>query len=320
MKRKAIISTVLSVCLSQSIITANTTTLSVFANELSESEFVSSFSDADTRKIAQYLMDNNLSLDDAAGIMETYEIGLSLIEERQTFNSIGIETYSMDLSEIDDISNSESDDDFYTYIDAPFYSDINLASTDHYIAVVNTDMSRNIRGCLDFLFHENYTYYANSTLDFFTTESYVTKLLPVYENSNLSLTYKIVSDGAITGGNIVSLLKLGIGQNAFTESDIRSSIAMVDTSHIGGFEMYTYALGDIDHNGLVDEADSTYLLRFLVQLPVNFIYEDNPGSYYSLANVAAMNFNLDDEISLIDAIALNRYITGNNQGIGDVQE
>ena len=72
--------------------------------------------------------------------------------------------------------------------------------------------------------------------------------------------------------------------------------------------MHTFALGDIDHNGIVNEADSTYLMKFLVHLSLEFSYNSGTDDTSSLMNIAAMNFNLDDKVDLEDAISLNRYI------------
>lgn len=42
-------------------------------------EFVSSFSDAETKQVAQYLVDNGLSLEESKDLMKTYEKGLAII-------------------------------------------------------------------------------------------------------------------------------------------------------------------------------------------------------------------------------------------------
>ena len=122
------------------------------------------------------------------------------------------------------------------------------------------------------------------------------------------MTYKLITDGTYTGTDIMCLVKVGTGINTFSESDLRNSISMVDTSHVGGFKMHTFALGDIDHNGIVNEADSTYLMKFLVLLSLEFSYNSGTDDTSSLMNIAAMNFNLDDKIDLEDAVSLNRYI------------
>lgn len=195
-------------------------------------EFVSSFSDAETKQVAQYLVDNGLSLEESKDLMKTYEKGLAIIA-RESENS-GIAMYDLEDSADEEI-----------HIDAPFYSETNLASTDHYIAVINTNVDRNVRGCLDFLFHEKYSYYDNEVLYFLNNDTNISKLLPIYEDSDLSLTYKLITDGTYTGTDIMCLVKVGTGINTFSESDLRNSISMVDTSHIGGFKMHTFALGDI---------------------------------------------------------------------------
>lgn len=168
-------------------------------------EFVSSFSDAETKQVAQYLVDNGLSLEESKDLMKTYEKGLAIIA-RESENS-GIAMYDLEDSADEEI-----------HIDAPFYSETNLASTDHYIAVINTNVDRNVRGCLDFLFHEKYSYYDNEVLYFLNNDTNISKLLPIYEDSDLSLTYKLITDGTYTGTDIMCLVKVGTGINTLNTS------------------------------------------------------------------------------------------------------
>lgn len=57
-------------------------------------EFVSSFSDAETKQVAQYLVDNGLSLEESKDLMKTYEKGLAIIA-RESENS-GIAMYDLE--------------------------------------------------------------------------------------------------------------------------------------------------------------------------------------------------------------------------------
>lgn len=70
-------------------------------------EFVSSFSDAETKQVAQYLVDNGLSLEESKDLMKTYEKGLAIIA-RESENS-GIAMYDLEDSADEEI-----------HIDAPF--------------------------------------------------------------------------------------------------------------------------------------------------------------------------------------------------------
>lgn len=206
--------------------------------------------------------------------------------------------------------NDASDDTIYINIDTSFYSQNSIVPTDHYIGIINTDMDRNVRGCLDFLFNKNYSYYN----DFCCTyhDDVVTKLLPIYEDNDLALTYKIVPDGSIAGAQIMCFLKVGVGANVLSESDMNSSISMIDTSNVGGFKKFTYAVGDIDHNGILDVNDAYYLSNFLLARDVKISYEGEFNDIVNYAVWAAMDVNMDGEVNVFDLSLLKRYILINS--------
>lgn len=263
----------------------------VFAAEyqtLQKQKFVASFDLEDSQELAAYLVKSGaVSLTDAAEIMELYE-------ETST------------LMSTDDESGEET---IYINVDSDFYSQTDLAPTNHYIGVINTDMNRNIRGCLDFLFQESYSYYDDFCYTYH--ENVVTKLMPSYENGDLSLTYKIVPDGTVTGAKTMCFLKVGTGINAFSESDINSSISMIDTSRVGGFKNYSFAAGDIDHNGIIDAKDLRYLSDYILARNLVISYEGEFEDVVSFAVGAAMDVNMDGEVDVFDLAMLRRYIAGN---------
>lgn len=261
----------------------------VSANEFQnaqEQAFIESFESEDCQELAAYLVESEaVSLTEAASILELYE-----------------ETLTVD--ENDDSSGETT----YINVDSDFYSQTDLAPTDHYIGVVNSNMNRNVRGCLDFLFQESYSYYDNFCYTYH--ENIVTKLLPSYENGDLALTYKVVPDGIVIGTRTMCFLKIGAGTNALCESDINSSISMVDTSHIGGFKKFTYAAGDIDHNGIIDVNDLQYLSDFLLARDQVISYEGEYEDIVRFAVGAAMDVNMDGKVNVFDLIMLKRICIG----------
>lgn len=251
-----------------------------------EQAFIESFDSEDCQELVAYLLDSEaVSLADAAEILELYE-----------------ETLTVD--ENDDSSGETT----YINVDSDFYSRTDLAPTDHYIGVVNSNMNRNVRGCLDFLFQESYSYYDNFCYTYH--ENIVTKLLPSYEKGDLALTYKVVPDGTVTGTRTMCFLKIGTGINTFSESDVNSSISMVDTSHVGGFKMYTFAAGDIDHNGIIDANDLQYLSNFLLARDQVISYEGEYEDVVRFAVGAAMDVNMDGKVDVFDLVMLRRIYIG----------
>ena len=83
--------------------------------------------------------------------------------------------------------------------------------------------------------------------------------------------------------------------------------------------METYALGDVDHNGVIDAQDQTYLSQFLVGKidGFNFTYSDGSNHYSFATNGLAADTNQDDVVDMLDAIQLNKYIAGQSSTLVD---
>lgn len=269
--------------------------------------------------VEEYLLDSGLSADDVDSLMHTYEIGKAQLEERAGQG----EQDALEVQLIQNFGNfdelnaedEDDDDDDTIVVNAPYYSTTNLAQTDHYIALINTDINRSMRGCVDFLFNSNYTDYDNSVLDYMGNSSYVTRLFPFYEDGDLGVSYKVVPNENTPDDDIMCLIKIDTGANVFSESDIYNSIAMTDTSNNGGFLYHTFAIGDVDHNGLVEAADVTILMNFIVQnyTDLQFSYTSGNHAYVSHVSIAAMDANFNDAIDIIDVIVINRLINGNEE-------
>ena len=105
-------------------------------------------------------------------------------------------------------------------------------------------------------------------------------------------------------------LKIGTGINTLSESDVSSSISMVDTSHVGGFKMYTFAAGDIDHNGIIDAKDLQYLSDFLLARDQVISYEGEYEDVVKFAVGAAMDVNMDGKVNVFDLVMLRRIYIG----------
>ena len=78
----------------------------------------------------------------------------------------------------------------------------------------------------------------------------------------------------------------------------------------GSYSMNTYALGDLDHNGIVDSADYTLASRFLVSLinKIDFNYKDVGPGVASAIFILAFDVNMDGQIDLSDAVGINKII------------
>ncbi|MBQ6946052.1 MAG: dockerin type I repeat-containing protein [Ruminococcus sp.] len=274
--------------ISTSILSTSAPALAAEYAAINESAFIASFETDGSKEVAEYLMESGaFSISEANEIMESYvESEARLVESAET----------------------TSDDTIYVEIDSMFYSTTNLASSPHYVAVVNSNMNRTFRGSLDLLFNSNYSYYDDYCTTYPTTASYVTKLLPIYENNDLALTYKVEGDTTLSGSQVMCLLKVGVGTNTLSENTLNASISMVDTSNVGGFSKFTYAVGDIDHNGILDADDVYYLSSFLLARDLEVSYAGEYEAIVRYAFAAAMDVNVDGIVDAFDLSLLKRYI------------
>mgnify|MGYP001462541219 FL=1 len=73
-------------------------------------------------------------------------------------------------------------------------------------------------------------------------------------------------------------------------------------------ELHTYALGDFDHNGIVDEADSAYLMKFVTSYDIDFHYKGVSVDVAGAVNLMAADANEDGVLDISDVAKVNKWI------------
>ena len=256
--------------------------------DMAKEEFVQSFNEGIDRKCAQYLIDNGCALDEAMDIMDTYMEGLAMMEEQPMARAA---------------SNGY------------YYSSTNLAPTEHFaliIAVtpaysankVTIDVSANASLLSSTDSHFEYSYCSN----------YVNTVTHEYESANNMWNHSVRLSGINPSPQTeaCSVIRYPIvpGVGVTTETAIRQNI-LFDVSTISNseFALETYAKGDVNHDGMVNKADSTLLLQFLAeQTALDLTYADGSNHYSFVTNVAAADFNLDGIVSMVDIVKLDQYL------------
>ena len=72
-----------------------------------------------------------------------------------------------------------------------------------------------------------------------------------------------------------------------------------------------YALGDVNHDGIVNEADSTLLLKYAMgSEDLNITYADGSNHYSYITNPMACDTTQDDIVDVSDVVLLNKFING----------
>lgn len=279
------------------------TTIPAFASEyeaIDAQEYVNSFENPETREVAQFYLDNGISGDELKDMMSTYEEGLALLSSEQTDES-GIALTSANSGTTVSLGNGGN-----------YYNGTRMANSKHYAVITNDRPKAHVVGnfivstsnavSYDIATHPYTLQSGYENLGFSTSKNQQQLIIAGTLESDSESVEAIVTL-PFTAGIATSEAKLRSG---FTLSSNFNSMNGVD----GSYSMNTYALGDLDHNGIVDSADYTLASRFLVSLinKVTFNYKDVGPGVASAIFILAFDVNMDGQIDLSDAVGINKII------------
>ena len=279
------------------------TTIPAFASEyeaIDAQEYVNSFENPETREVAQFYLDNGISGDELKDMMSTYEEGLALLNSEQIDES-GIALTSASDSTTVVLGKGKN-----------YYNGTRMANSNHYAVITNDRPKANVVGnfivstsnavSYDIATHPHTLQSGYENLGFSTSKNQQQLIIAGTLESDSESVEAIVTF-PFTAGTATSEAKLRSG---FTLSSNFNSMNGVD----GSYSMNTYALGDLDHNGIVDSADYTLASRFLVSLinKIDFNYKDVGPGVASAIFILAFDVNMDGQIDLSDAVGINKII------------
>lgn len=279
------------------------TTIPAFASEyeaIDAQEYVNSFENPETREVAQFYLDNGISGDELKDMMSTYEEGLALLSSEQTDES-GIALTSANSGTTVSLGNGGN-----------YYNGTRMANSKHYAVITNDRPKAHVVGnfivstsnavSYDIATHPYTLQSGYENLGFSTSKNQQQLIIAGTLESDSESVEAIVTL-PFTAGIATSEAKLRSG---FTLSSNFNSMNGVD----GSYSMNTYALGDLDHNGIVDSADYTLASRFLVSLinKVTFNYKDVGPGVAAAIFILAFDVNMDGQIDLSDAVGINKII------------
>ncbi len=259
--------------------------------------FVNSFDEGTDRDCAQYLLDNGCALDDAKDVMEHYMNGKAMTEANSMARSTSANQY---------------------------YSNTTLASTDHFVVLISATPDR----YLELATIKIYAY--NSLVS--SSENGISLNSNYCNNaSDCSVSFKgtgsiwrhtidLEGVSARSSSNACQVARIAVDPVSSTinnEAKLYNAISMsVESDGENDVNDYmfayeTYAKGDVNHDGVVDDQDSTMLLQFLAEKISSFdiTYADGSNHYSAVTNAAAADFNLDGLITLVDLTMLTQYIS-----------
>lgn len=272
--------------------------------------YAASLTNEKAQTVARYFLDNGFSLEETEEMMGWYMDGLAIIESEQNANS-GVATASVNTGKA-------------------YYNGTGMASTQHYGVILINNPNTSVMSMLDVKYfpHEgSSTYLVNydlANLPFRTLNGYNTV---VSEPTVTDEEGETVPAGHPRFTTITSARSeatpLAMVEFPFTvlsnstEADIFNAFDFITTSSIPltgantTYTFHTYALGDFNHDGVVNNADYDYIVDFSI---LNF---DGVFKYTSVnddiayeVNMLAADINKDGIVGMTDAIDLGKMING----------
>lgn len=272
---------------------------------IAEQQFVNSFSDETTREVAEYYLNGGLSLEETADMVKIYEEGVE---------QMSISTQSGDVT-------------------TPYYSTSKLCGTKHYVAVIEALPQYDVNEVFDITLNTRFLK-CDPVVDKFTCFPYTESSFAysdyafVFKSTASSTTIRTnVTANAKTNGteaeNKVAeplvRFRLHYGDSTPTsENALYKSISFSQVNQ-GGAEIETFALGDVNHDGVVDAQDQSYLTKFLIGSVNDFDFKYSDGSnHFSYAtNGLAADVNQDNVVDMLDAVQIGKYVSGQSSTLVD---
>lgn len=271
--------------------------------ELAQREaFVAEYSNEDDQNMAQYCLDNGLTVEEARNFMNSYI-------------SIKAEKSNSQISNKKRLKAGKNGTANERENTGKSYYNGNKASKNQHEAIV---IVKNGSG----------TYSTGLTLSY--TPEWINVADPVpfevfngYKNLQIKNNNNSISINGYLPAKTTEEIPLGVvqipfnvtepntpGHEKYAETTIYSkfdfkrnyNMAILNTDSVYGYE--TYVKGDVNHDGQVDEKDRDYLIKYNVNggIVPRFHYTNQSDEIADIITPLAMDFNCDGVIDMTDAI------------------
>lgn len=285
-------------------IAVSATSVSAFADEVNLVQeqqelqtYVDSFAaeDESLYEIATYLSDNDFSLEETKQIMERCENSQDEMAETVAAQASGT-TYFHNENHINNITQC------YLFMRGPYYGEPNLRVDIKFPTglILSTDnMSKNP----------------------YITSSKNTDDISIRKGSTIYDFYYYAFDTISVGvGESATLMSFDVPNKVTTlpsekalMQNIKATYNSTDKRNATSTSFATgcYYLGDLNHDGNVDDVDATFLVKYLngsVSLGGSY-YDVTPHEATFLRTMAA-DVNRDGKVDNADLVRLNKYLAG----------
>lgn len=203
----------------------------------------------------------------------------------------------------------------------PYYSETNYAPTKHYAAIIVAHPNVGT-------YFTPYIEYIGSTFDYGDGENaqnYNT-ITPPYglDTAGVSVAQSkfskklsfTIETKPLSQTKLAAVCKQKISpNNTLTSSEARLYYSLAYFPGETVSYMETYARGDVNHDGLVNDVDVEYLMKFLINgSALDFDYTDRTKHCSYLANVLAADVFEDGAYRINDAVMLQQIVAGTAEG------
>ncbi len=242
-----------------------------------EEKFIAEYAnDSEEMKIAEYVINSGISESDAELAMQIYEDG----------------------------ARSAGDMDF---TNVNYYSRSNLAPTQHYMITIFKDPENAYSGMKEIALNTANVKYGGTYTTFDDFDDYIDTFLCSYGKKTDKFVISLTSVASELD-DYVRLVKFPFEcvNSNLNEKIVRDSFKVdSDTS----FAHESYAMGDADHNGIVDSTDSSYIMKYVVgSTDLGYNYRDCAANISGFVNREAADYDDDGKITISDVVALNKYL------------
>jgi hypothetical protein len=292
MELKKFVASVLAVA---SITAIGSTMSPVLAYERLEEQqelFVNAFEEGIDRDVAQYLLDNGYSLEEAENAMDIYMDGLEAMNASSTTSTTTTDRY---------------------------YNTSDIAKTEHFVlAIATTPDSSCSAATIQVSLDPDFLESSDDAFILPSYESYVDTATSSYgfnkKTGKWVHTTSLSGIDAMDTSTAHGMVRYPVSPKSTvtTEYQLYQNVGFSSMSMPNdyGITYETYARGDVDHNGVVNSTDSTLLMQFLVQRnTLNITYADGSNHYSFVTNVMAADYSLDGIVSILDVTQLDRYLS-----------
>ena len=281
---------------------------------IQEQDYVATFADEQTQNVANYLLENGVSMEEAQEMMEHYVNGRAMIEQRENAEN-GISLLSDDEEEPKVFYNGENFTSYKNSIKSSKPS-TTFKKEQHYGAFIINDPIANVRVRFNAISNEdaNGNYLITGTGDYY-----------IFNNYNNFTSFGLDSDGVSfktetktnSAGRplIMCTFSFDASDSLKSEAAVKNAIQVQKTASLlkngnqinSDFTFHTFVLGDFDHDGVVCDDDYAYLMDFVMNSFDGYIsYKDVSDKMAFEVNTTAVDLNMDGVLDIRDAIAWNK--------------